>query len=227
MSRNTNDNTNIRHGGRPQRRRGGNPCRIQNCRSTNHTTAGHRCRNCNRYGHDLYECGYGDRIAQLREISKHDKIRDKCDVINCRYKHTHSTRHHFCKMCNKLYPQCECTGSLTNSYIDNLRQDMERHTDELQQLLDDHGVDLEDEKEMVILTASAPRRRLSQPTSYKHVKCPVCRAVNTIMSLDKCITYGLTQLCPICQEKEINVRLPDCFHACLCTDCLKKMDDDE
>lgn len=186
-----------------------NECRVRSCGSINHITAGHRCSDCGKYGHDHYECGHGERIAHLREISRTDRILEPCDVIECRFKHTHSTRHHYCRMCNRLYPQCECTGSLTNSYIDHLRLNMENHMNEMQRLLEEDDIKIND----VVLT------HRSRPS---HVKCPICRAVNIIISVDKYTLYGITQLCPICQELEINVSLPDCKH-CLCKECLNKI----
>ena len=161
-------------------------CQATSCRYSNtHITTGHKCGKCKGYGHGARECGFGARIAQLKERTRFEKLdpESQCSVIGCRHKHNHRTSSHQCSSCRSMYHHCYC--GFTIGEIDDARNAL-----------------LEEEKKIVCT-----------------VVCPVCRKENKIEFIEGSKIFGLTQTCSVCMEREINMRLPDCKHACLCDTC--------
>ena len=54
------------------------------------------------------------------------------------------------------------------------------------------------------------------------IECPICRKENTF---DKNQTkiYGLQEKCKVCLDNSIEIYLPNCGHACMCMDCVGKL----
>lgn len=63
--------------------------------------------------------------------------------------------------------------------------------------------------------------------ALKTVKCPVCRTENKYANVDSLKIFGISQKCSICMEKDIEVCLPICKHACLCKSCLSTITNGE
>ena len=82
-------------------------CKVLNCRYPNyHTTSGHRCGKCGKFGHGQMECGdnTNNLVQYLHNIIPLDK---QCTVIGCKYKHNHMKESHLCQKCNRLhYDEC-------------------------------------------------------------------------------------------------------------------------
>lgn len=56
------------------------------------------------------------------------------------------------------------------------------------------------------------------------IKCPICRVENNIFEGYKKV-FGLQDKCKVCFDNCIDIFLPDCGHACLCLECLDKMNE--
>ena len=52
------------------------------------------------------------------------------------------------------------------------------------------------------------------------IDCPLCRKTNSV-NLQEHRIYGLESKCKVCMTNEINILLPSCKHAILCTECVK------
>lgn len=79
-------------------------CKVQNCRYPHsHVTMGHRCGICKKYGHGQIECNNPNKIYQLWEETKDDKLPDIicCKIEDCQYKNLHTTRAHHCSKCGQ------------------------------------------------------------------------------------------------------------------------------
>lgn len=61
----------------------------------------------------------------------------------------------------------------------------------------------------------------------KTAKCPICRTVNTYTTVESLKIFGISQKCSVCTEKDIEVCLPVCKHACLCKTCLGIITDND
>ena len=81
-----------------------NYCKVKYCRFQKfHVTSAHRCGKCHQFGHGMIECGNPNKILELKNNSKFDKLnqQDFCTVINCKHKWSHKTESHECKICGK------------------------------------------------------------------------------------------------------------------------------
>lgn len=85
-------------------------CKVKGCRYPNfHTTKGHQCGRCKRFGHGVLECNYIDKILNLTNHHKDILPIDKwCKVKDCKYKYFHTTEGHICKYCNTIHTDDDC-----------------------------------------------------------------------------------------------------------------------
>jgi hypothetical protein len=79
-------------------------CKVNSCRFKNtHTTSGHMCGSCYKFGHGQLEC----RNIKLKEILKKDSAGDilpeanQCQLHFCNNKHNHITEAHMCFKCKE------------------------------------------------------------------------------------------------------------------------------
>lgn len=85
-------------------------CRVRGCRhASTHVTMGHRCGACGRFGHGQLECLRRDRISELFDLYKDDRISTPCDVSGCRAPWTHAAVAHHCDTCHAR-GGCECSA---------------------------------------------------------------------------------------------------------------------
>ena len=73
-------------------------CHVSGCRYPyTHTTPGHLCGECKKYGHGRIECGNQATIRSL-EIHKDDRLhsQDWCELCGSQ---THSNASHHCERC--------------------------------------------------------------------------------------------------------------------------------
>jgi hypothetical protein len=85
-------------------------CHVKNCRFNNlHTTSGHKCGTCNKYGHGRGECGNTLLINDLMKY-KDDKLphRLQCTHGDCKWKWNHTTQGHHCHKCHKNHRSNDC-----------------------------------------------------------------------------------------------------------------------
>lgn len=148
-------------------------CKVKHCRfKSTHTTSGHKCGTCGKYGHGQVECKnkfLKDKISQYLNDVLHES--EWCTIDGCKYKWSHKTISHHCSKCNK----------------------------------NGHG------------SKNCPLNEI-----FYNIECPICRTKNKISSKQKKI-YGLQEKCSICKDNEVNIFLPDCGHACLCSECLEEL----
>ena len=170
-------------------------CLVLECRfSRFHLTAGHKCGTCRRYGHGQYECGRGGKIAELKEKTRSDILSDDemCDVVACTHKYNHLTQSHQCSTCRRVYSNCTCGGCITNDEVHRARDS---------------------------LAAGAAVAPVEEKVTTCKVLCPICRVDNDVVSVEDCKIFGLEQKCSVCMDKTLEMRLPQCKHACLCMGC--------
>lgn len=80
-------------------------CKVLYCRYPNfHTTSGHKCGTCGKFGHGQMECGNNIKINNLVPYLNNVIPKNKqCTVINCRYKFNHMKESHLCDKCNRRH----------------------------------------------------------------------------------------------------------------------------
>jgi hypothetical protein len=156
-----------------------------------------------------------------------------CKVAYCRFNRTHVTRGHKCGRCGTYgHGDFECR---TDYLVQNLRQfDNDIVLNNLQCTIDDcaykelHTEDAHHcpkcgkrEKHTI---ANCPLQ-ISQSSHVSdiryNVKCPVCRTDNLLNNPRK--IHGLTDICSICYENNVEILFPSCYHCCICMQCLHKL----
>ena len=85
-------------------------CKVAYCRyNTFHTTSGHKCGNCGKYGHGQDECGNSSRINALKKFLKESlQPEEQCLYSNCKYKWNHTCESHNCHKCGKKHSTDDC-----------------------------------------------------------------------------------------------------------------------
>lgn len=85
-------------------------CRVKGCTYPNtHTTRGHKCSLCNRYGHGKFECNNRKQICKLRPFLN-EKLDEKywCSIPNCKLFKYHINEAHYCQKCGQLHSEKDC-----------------------------------------------------------------------------------------------------------------------
>jgi hypothetical protein len=85
-------------------------CKVNLCRhSDKHTTMGHQCGACKKYGHGNSECRNRNKIRKLLQY-RHDSLpyNMRCNILDCINKSSHSTGSHHCKKCNGNHSASTC-----------------------------------------------------------------------------------------------------------------------
>ena len=91
-------------------------CKVYKCRFLkSHTTKGHKCGKCGKYGHGEGECESPVKLAILTQYYNDVlEINTQCG-FNCDYKMYHTTDAHHCNKCGERY-HCENTCSKNITY---------------------------------------------------------------------------------------------------------------
>jgi hypothetical protein len=85
-------------------------CKVKNCRyGGTHTTGGHKCGKCHIYGHGQIEC-LNTTLKNNLSVYNNDTLPIElyCTVTDCKYKHTHTTISHHCRLCGKNHNVKDC-----------------------------------------------------------------------------------------------------------------------
>ena len=86
-------------------------CQVKHCRFPHsHTTAGHRCGICGKFGHGQIECNNPGLKAKLQQYHN-DKLQcvsDYCQLEGCRHPWSHKTIAHHCGRCNRNHHSSKC-----------------------------------------------------------------------------------------------------------------------
>lgn len=148
-----------------------------------------------------------------------------CKVKHCRYPHTHTTREHQCGRCGeKGHGQVECNSLFMKQQL------MQFHNDILpidKQCKSTNCQNKEYHTSESHLCEICNKRHIVQecPQRIIELDCPICRTHNSIPNSQPKL-FGLSDdnKCKVCLENTVNIFLPQCGHACLCSECLEKLD---
>ena len=85
-------------------------CKVAYCRyNTSHTTSGHKCGNCGKYGHGQHECGNNNRMHALTKFRNESlPVEHQCLYSNCTYKWNHTCDSHNCYKCGRKHSVDDC-----------------------------------------------------------------------------------------------------------------------
>ena len=85
-------------------------CKVLYCRFPHkHTTRGHKCGKCNKFGHGQVECGNKKMILKLNNYFNDVLPIDKqCTFIDCKHKHNHTSDSHLCSLCGERHFDNTC-----------------------------------------------------------------------------------------------------------------------
>ena len=88
-------------------------CEVSGCRYPNsHTTRSHHCGTCGEYGHGQLECNSNVAKQQLRKFFNDTlPLYLQCTQPLCEFKQFHTSRAHFCSICNGNHASCNCADS--------------------------------------------------------------------------------------------------------------------
>lgn len=111
-------------------------CLVEGCYTPHtHTTPGHRCPHCGKYGHGGLECGIPHKMNMLPKRTdgywKYD-IREsirmpydkQCTIPRCQHKWSHSTEYHHCSKCGLPHHSSDCVISTDVEW--NIKYDLNR-----------------------------------------------------------------------------------------------------
>jgi len=103
-------------------------CQAQHCRySQFHTTEGHLCGICNKYGHGQIECGNKRKIDKLLKYSAiFIPINQRCTVIGCDNSWTHRKESHHCHKCLRNHSSEDCIIQNLSDYNGKFGIDSEK-----------------------------------------------------------------------------------------------------
>lgn len=85
-------------------------CYVKNCRfNDKHTTSGHKCGKCKKYGHGQIECGKQQLINELSQYSDNKLPYNlQCTHDNCKRRWTHTSAGHHCHKCHLIHNSSNC-----------------------------------------------------------------------------------------------------------------------
>ena len=142
-----------------------------------------------------------------------------CIVKECRYKFTHTTRHHKCGICSiNGHGQIECHNyrsveNLKNNFNDMLNPEKRCTIEECKSNLFHSNV-----AHYCYLCNQRGHGITLCPNKLFTVSCPICRAINKV-SADQKKIKGLTDICSVCFDKNVEMFFPTCGHVCVCYEC--------
>ncbi len=104
-------------------------CKVNGCRFYwTHSTFGHKCGNCNNYGHGRTECGNPQKIKKLTIFSSGELPLDlQCTIKNCKFRNYHITSAHVCDSCHLFQKECKCR--MEDSYVKYITKFDDLHDD--------------------------------------------------------------------------------------------------
>lgn len=151
-----------------------------------------------------------------------------CKVKNCRFSKSHTTKSHKCGNCHSYgHGEIECDTQIARI---NLKQ---YWTDQLPKELyctfggclhykyhtsDSHHCEFCNNRYHSKNTCP-----LNILPNIMEINCPICKQSNIIQENQKKI-FGLTDICAVCLNHNVEVFLPQCGHVCLCVNCSKLLD---
>jgi len=157
-----------------------------------------------------------------------------CKVTQCRFAHSHCTRDHVCGTClAKGHGEIECHHPGRRAFLLQFHNETlppGKHCTVSDCISKEyHSADAHHCSICKIRTqhasAECPQAQQQiQNTNTNimyHVSCPICRSDNTITNPKKIL--GLSDQCCICMSNNVEILFPNCYHVCVCLDCLKNL----
>lgn len=145
-----------------------------------------------------------------------------CKVQGCRYPAFHVSAGHECGKCHMFgHGQYECVRpervaySLTDRLPLNMQCQMPDCFYKEYHITSGH------------LCGTCRKWGSECTCAHKTAKCPVCRMENRYTTAESLKIFGISQKCSVCMEKDIEIYLPVCKHACLCKSCLAVITQDD
>jgi len=104
-------------------------CKVEECRfNHSHTTSGHKCGSCGKFGHGILECKNKKKKLCLHTDHGGDILPKnlRCTIKNCTKYYNHTNDAHHCNLCNdrghalsecKFELQIECPICKTNNVV--------------------------------------------------------------------------------------------------------------
>lgn len=88
-------------------------CKCYGCRySMTHTTKGHLCGKCKKFGHGNYECLKFNLKRNLYQFYEEKlPVELQCSIENCEYKWSHTNQAHHCKVCKLNHSINDCPNN--------------------------------------------------------------------------------------------------------------------
>ena len=182
-------------------------CKAKNCRfNISHVTQGHRCGKCKKFGHGDNECENTQKIINLKKETINDQMTydDHCKITECKYKWSHNTSAHHCRLCDKReHGMSTCPLNRRNK----------------RKAESDSSIYNRWDNDSILF--ATPKKEETNQSNYC-VKCPTCRAYSNFENITKIF---VDSQCIVCMDEKAQVLLPECSHLCICAICCDKMNE--
>jgi len=153
-----------------------------------------------------------------------------CQVYDCRFPKSHVTKGHLCGSCFKYgHGICECPNELNKNKLVNFYKD---------QMPDNNhctfgGCKYKNLHSTESHHCEGCNGRLHSKNTCPSVindklidiKCPVCKK-NNLVNKNQHTVYGISDTCVVCMCNSANIFFINCRHVCVCTDCIKILQND-
>ena len=98
-------------------------CKVQFCNYPySHTTIGHKCGTCGKYGHGQMECNDIEAISNLEKYYSEQLPKEKhCNIESCKYKWSHCNLAHHCHKCNMSHGSKQCKIKTEEDFLRDKR----------------------------------------------------------------------------------------------------------
>lgn len=159
-----------------------------------------------------------------------------CNVAYCNFNDTHVTMGHRCGRCyNYGHGDAECRYSAAIQNLYRLYKDDVVPNNRICSVEDckykflhtnaAHHCPICKKRDAHTL-ADCPQNKpsVSVSTVVYNIKCPICRADNSVSVVQDKKILGLSDKCCICMDNSVEIMFPNCYHCCICLACLKKFD---
>lgn len=145
-----------------------------------------------------------------------------CKVVDCRFPGTHVSAGHQCGTCKCFgHGQYECSRGISQALRNSLIEVLPEHKRCRVSGCPTKKLHMTEAHVCVECGVRNGCEHISSDTFT--TRCPTCRTDNSYKSVDEIKIFGIEQKCIVCQDKDIDVLLPQCRHACLCHTCISKI----
>ena len=162
-----------------------------------------------------------------------------CYAAYCRNNHSHVTMGHKCGRCGKYgHGDAECFNNHAIQRLYDLYKDDVMPNNKICSVEDcqynhlhassaHHCPNCKERVQHTLADCPKDKAPVQQAAAQKlavyNVKCPICRADNSVSIVNDKKILGLTDECCICASNSVEVLFPTCYHCCVCLACLKQL----